>query len=235
MIDYRHHYILVLDTETANTIQLENGRLDMSSTLVYDVGWRIMDTKGHIYRERSYINSDIFIHENDLMQSAYYAHKIPKYKEDIAQGKRILANTYTIHNIMMIDMREFKVKEVCAHNARFDLNALNNIERWTTKSKWRYWFPYGTIWWDSMRMAQSVIGKKPTYRKFCEEHGYLTKTGKLSMTAENLYRFITKNPDFKESHTGLEDVQIESQIILYCYRQKKAMKKLLFEEKKNDV
>ena len=230
-IDRRRHYILVLDTETANTLLLEDGRMDMSSVLMYDAGWQVMDTRGNVYCKRSYVNSDIFIHEAELMQSAYYAKKIPRYKQEIAEGKRILANTYTIHKVMMQDFQEYEIKEVCAHNARFDLTSLNNIERWTTKSKWRYWFPYGTIWWDSMKMAQSVIGKMPTYRKFCEEHGYLTKTGRLSMTAENLYRFITKNPDFQESHTGLEDVEIEAQIVIYCYRQKKAMKKLLFEDR----
>lgn len=230
-IDRRRHYFMVLDTETANTLLLEDGRMDMSSVLMYDAGWQVMDTRGNVYRKRSYVNSDIFIHEAELMQSAYYAKKIPRYKQDIAEGKRILANTYTIHKVMMQDFQEYEIKEVCAHNARFDLTSLNNIERWTTKSKWRYWFPYGTIWWDSMKMAQSVIGKMPTYRKFCEEHGYLTKTRRLSMTAENLYRFITKNPDFQESHTGLEDVEIEAQIVIYCYRQKKAMKKLLFEDR----
>jgi hypothetical protein len=70
----------------------------------------------------------------------------------------------------------------------------------------------------------------PTYRKFCEEYGLLTANGRLSTTAENLYRFIIKDPYFEESHTGLEDVMIEAQIVAYCYRQHKAMKKKLFEK-----
>jgi hypothetical protein len=48
------------------------------------------------------------------------------------------------------------------------------------------------------------------------------------MTAEVLYRFITKDNDFVESHTGLEDVMIEKEILAYCYRQHKKMKKELF-------
>ena len=79
-------------------------------------------------------------------------------------------------------------------------------------------------------MARSVIHNMPTYRKFCEEHGLLTANGRLSTTAENLYRFIIKDPYFEESHTGLEDVMIEAQIVAYCYRQHKAMKKKLFEK-----
>ena len=78
-------------------------------------------------------------------------------------------------------------------------------------------------------MASDVILKMPTYRRFCEEHCLLTKNGRLSATAENLYRFIIKDPTFVESHTGLEDVEIESQILAYCYKQHKKMRKKLYE------
>ena len=229
-IDYRHHYVLVLDTETANTLVDEDGRMDMSSVLMYDCGWSVVDTKGNVYLERSYVNRDIFVYERELMRSAYYAWKIPRYVEDLRNGNRIMANTYEIRQQMLADMELYHIIEVVAHNARFDLNALNGIQRWTTKSQYRYWFPYGTEVWDTMKMARDVIHKMPTYRKFCEEHGLLTANGRLSTTAENLYRFITKNPDFVESHTGLEDVQIEREIMFYCFRQHKKMRKGLWEK-----
>ena len=227
-IDHRHHYVLVLDTETANTLTDEDGKLDMSSVLVYDCGWSVVDTKGNVYEERSFVNRDIFVNERELMQSAYYAKKLPQYFEDIRNGKRIMANTYEIRMAMLADMEKYGISEVCAHNARFDLNALNTTQRYITKSAFRYWFPYGTEIWDTMRMARSVIHKMPTYRKFCEDWDLLTKNGRLSTTAENLYRFIINDPTFEESHTGLEDVQIEREIMWYCFRQHKAMEKRLF-------
>ena len=229
-IDYRHHFIAVVDTETANTLVDDNGKMDMSSVLPYDVGYCIMDTKGRVMVERSFVNSDIFNHEAELMQSAYYAKKIPQYLADIESGKRVVANTYEIRKALLADMALYRVHEVCAHNARFDLTALNNIQRWTTKSKYRFFFPYGTEIWDTMKMARDVIHKMPTYRKFCEENGFLTKNGRLSATAENLYRFIIKDPTFEESHTGLEDVQIEREIFLYCMKQHKKMRKGLWEK-----
>ena len=170
------------------------------------------------------------MYERELMNSAYYGWKIPRYVEDIRNGKRKMASTYEIRKAMLADMERYHITEVVAHNARFDLNALNVIQRWTTKSKYRYWFPYGTEIWDTMKMARDVIHKMPTYRKFCEEHGFLTANGQLSTTAENLYRFITKDPTFKESHTGLEDVQIERVIMFYCFRQHKKMRKGLYEK-----
>jgi hypothetical protein len=47
-------------------------------------------------------------------------------------------------------------------------------------------------------------------------------------TAEILYKFISQDVSFVEEHKGLEDVDIERQILAYCKRQHKAMKKTLF-------
>ena len=229
-IDHRRHYILVVDTETANTIQDENN-LDMSNVLVYDCGWQVVDTHGKVYAEASFVNSDVFVKERELMQSAYYADKIPQYMEDLRTGRRKMATTFEIRRAMLNDMRRFNIKEVAAHNARFDLNALNGTYRYVTKSRFRYWFPFETEIWDTMRMAESVICKMPTYKKFCEENQYFTKTGRLKKTAEILWRFISKNPDFLESHTGLEDVIIEAQIMAYCFKQHKHIDKELFKPK----
>lgn len=229
-IDYRRHYVLVLDTETANTARTADGKLDTSSVLMYDCGWSIVDTKGNVYKEQSFVNRDIFVYERELMNSAYYGWKISRYVEDLRNGKRKMASTYEIRKAMLADMELYHITEVVAHNARFDRDALDTIQRWTTKSKYRYWFPYGTEIWDTMKMARDVIHKMPTYRRFCEEHGFLTANGRLSATAENLYRFIIKDPTFVESHTGLEDVQIEREIMFYCFRQHKKMRKGLYEK-----
>ena len=73
-IDYRRHYVLVLDTETANTFMNKKNQLEIHSALVYDCGWRVMDTRGNVYVERYFVNRDVFVNERDLMKSSYYAH-----------------------------------------------------------------------------------------------------------------------------------------------------------------
>lgn len=244
-IDKRHNYVLMLDTETANTqniiipaetnaegneIKPQRIRPDMSSVLIYDCGWAVVDTHGGLYETASFVNKDIFVHEKDLMQSAYYASKIPQYEEDLRAGRRVMANSYQIRQKMLETLDRYNIGAVAAHNARFDHNALNLLSRWITKSKYRYWFPFGKVEiWDTMRMANDVICKMPTYKEFCIKHGYVTDKGVPRKTAEILYRFITKNLDFKESHTGLEDVLIEAEIMWYCFRQHKEMKKYLYE------
>lgn len=228
-IDHRHIYGIMLDTETANT-HTENGNLDMTDVLFYDIGFQVVDSHGRTYGEKfSFVNSDIFDTRSEMMTSAYYANKIPQYLEDIKNGKRIVANTYEIRRKIFEICEKYNCQFVCAHNARFDSRAVNNTQRYTTKSKYRYFLPKNLEWWDTLKMARSVVGKMPTYREFCEENNYITKNGQLRFTAEILYRFISKNNDFVESHTGLEDVEIETEILRYCHRQHKAMKKKLWE------
>lgn len=247
-MDKRRHYILMLDTETANTltetvpavlddegniIEPEKTRMDMSCVLVYDCGWAVVDTAGNIYETASYVNRDIFVHERDLMRTAYYNWKIPRYIEEIRAGQRIMADTWEIRRAMLDTIQRYGIKEVCAHNARFDCNALNVLSRYTTASKFRYWFPFDSVeWWDTMKMAQDTICQMPTYKEFCREHGFTLPNGAPRKTAEILYRYITGNIDFEESHTGLEDVLIEAEIMFYCFRQHKPMRKLLFENKR---
>ena len=240
-MDKRRHYILVLDTETANTIEeiytkkdgSEGQRLIMDYALVYDIGYAVTDTHGNIYETGSYINKDIFYSMQDIMASAYYAWKIPMYEAGIASGERKLTTTIGMKRIIARVINKWGIKEVCAHNSRFDLNATNVTLRYITKSASRYFFPYGVTIWDSMKMAEDTIAKQKSYIRFCEEHNFLSKRYRRpSLTAEALYAYITHNPDFKESHTALEDVLIETQIVAACYKQHKSMRKKLYGEAK---
>ena len=231
-IDNRHNYLLCLDTETANTIsEMVNGknRLNMDNVLFYDLGGKVIDTKGRVYETFSFVNADIYLREKELMNSSYYAHKLPQYEQGLRDGSRIMRTTLGIKSYIKALCDAYGIKTAVAQNARFDKNALDTTLRYVTKSKYRYFLPYGVDWWDTMKMARSVMHKMPTYRKFCEANGYITKSGQLSATAENLYRFIIKDTTFEESHTGLEDVEIEIQIMLYCFRQHKPMRKKLYE------
>lgn len=226
-MDRRIKYRIVIDTETC-PVDTEFEGVSPYNMWVYDAAWAVVDKRGSVYKTRSFVVDEIFNHETELMQSAYYAKKIPQYKKEIAQGLRIVASFYEIRQALLEDIAEFEVTEIYAHNMRFDYGTLNNTQRWLTKSKFRYFFPYGMEICDTLKMSRQVIGKMPTYRKFCEENGYLTKNGQLRFTAEILFRFISKNNDFVESHTGLEDVMIEKEILAYCFKQHKKMERHLW-------
>lgn len=222
----------MLDTETCNGRMIDN-KLDLSDSLVYDIGWQVIDKKGNVYARHSYIVREIY-YEPELMRSAYYAAKIPMYEQDIAEGRRIVLDLYYIRKMLLHDCRIFNIKAIVAHNARFDYNALNTTQRWITKSKYRYFLPYGVPLYDTMKMALDVIVPLKGYINFCERNNYMTKHKKPRprVTAEILYRYLSGDNNFVENHTGLEDVEIESYIFAVCMSKHKKMQKLLWNDKK---
>ena len=228
-MDKRIRYLIGLDTETCNGL-VDGDKLDLSQSLVYDIGWVVTDRRGNIYRERSFVIYETFVGMKDVMSSAYYAEKIPNYWDEIQNGQRKLARFFTVYRTFLADMKEFSVNTVFAHNARFDLNALNNTIRYISKSNRRYFFPYNTEIWDTLKMARQTIGRQKSYRNWCFRNNYVTKhrSPQVRLTAEILYRYITGCDEFVESHTGLEDVRIETKILVQCFRQHKKMDKRLF-------
>lgn len=229
MIDKRKSYYVVLDTETC-PIDKDYEGVSASNMFVYDCGFAVCDKKGNIYEEYSFVNRDIFYGEKNLMRSAYYAEKLPQYYMDIKSGKRKVASLYEIRKTLADVMKRYNTNIVIAYNARFDDVALNTTQRWETKSKYRWFLPYGTIIWDSMKMVQDVVAKTPTYIRFCKENGFLTKhkSPRPQIKAETVYRYITQDTDFIENHTGLEDVKIETAIFAYCMAKHKKMRKELY-------
>lgn len=218
-IDKRKKYIMVLDTETCNSLE---------EPLVYDIGWAVVDKQGNIYKSKSYIVAEIFFGEKDLMTSSYYAEKIPMYLEDIKVGNRKVASYYEIRKQLFEDMEEFGVEVVSAYNARFDVKALNFTSKWISEKP--YFFPYNQQIWCIMKMATDTICKQKMYDYFCKSNGFLTnhKTPQNRRTAEVVYRYIENDTDFIESHTALEDVEIETAIMAHCFRQHKPMRKNLW-------
>ena len=225
-MDKRINYKIVLDTETCPLEQTDE--ITPWNMFVYDIGWAIVDKRGNVYKTQSFINADIFLDEKELMKSAYYSEKIPKYWEDIKSGIRQLRSFYNIKKQLLGDIAEYGVKEIYAHNMRFDYGSLQNTQRWLTKSKYRYFFPKGIEICDTLKMARQVLKDSKMYRVWCEQNGYITKNNQCRFSAEVLYRYITGNNDFIESHTGLEDVMIEKDILAYCCSRHKKMVRQLW-------
>ena len=218
-IDRRKNYYIVFDTETAN---------GLDDPIVYDLGGAVVDKKGNVYETFSFIIYEVFCEMKDLMQSAYYAEKIPMYEKQIANGERKIVKYATAKKHIAKLAKKYNIKAMIAHNARFDYRSTTKTQRYLTKSKYRFFLPYGIELWDTMKMANDTICKQVHYKEFCYNNGYLTKNGRVRKTAEILYRYITGNNDFIESHTGLEDVMIEKEIFIHCLRQHKSMRKKCF-------
>lgn len=202
-------YVIVLDTETANSLD---------DPFCYDIGWAVVDlSTGEMAKTESYAVAEIFLDSN-LMTSAYFAEKIPSYWDEIKFGNRKLARLRTIRRTLAEDCKAFGIKEIYAHNARFDYRSCNLTQRYLTSSKHRFFFPYGIKICDTLKMARKAFANDEAYNEFCTTNGYKTKNGQNRFTAEVIYRFLTNDTSFEESHKGLDDVKIEKEILCECVR-----------------
>lgn len=216
-IDRRRKYVLVLDIETANIAE---------DALAYDVGFAVADKKGNIYETHSYMVAEMFLdnYNKPLMNTAYYAEKIPQYWEDYKMGKRKLASILTIRRIVQQVMKKYCITDVFAYNANFDKSGLDRTVRYLTKSNVRFFFPCGTEIHCIWNMATQVICQQKTYFEKAIAHNWISEKGNLQTSAEVVFAYISGNPDFQEEHTGLEDVTIETKIMAKCFAQHKKMK-----------
>lgn len=198
----------IIDVETANTTDC---------ALTYDVSMIFVDDDDNIMDERAYVVRDIFCNERELMKNAYYADKMPEYIADLRNGDRRMIDFMDMwHEVNML-MRRYDCHTVAAYNCNFDRNALNNTLRYISKSKYRWFFPYGTEFICIWNMACNTICQTSEYKTFAETSRYYSNHGKnYRATAETVYAFLTNNPLFNEEHKGLEDVKIERVIFNKC-------------------
>ena len=95
-IDKRKKYIMVVDTETANSLEYP---------VVYDLGIAITDKTGKIYESYSFVISDVYDIPG-LMETAYYKEKIAtNYEPGLASGKyrKGLKNPFG-YDIMLLEI-----------------------------------------------------------------------------------------------------------------------------------
>lgn len=84
-------------------------------------------------------------------------------------------------------------------------------------------YPLFDIW----ALACEYIMDSDEYRDFAWDEGLLTDSGKYYKTsAEVAYRFISRNREFVEAHTALDDAEIESEILASIIRKDKKKLKM---------
>jgi hypothetical protein len=191
---------LILDTET----------ISLDKPFVYDLGYTIADADGNIIAKKSYVITQIW-NNKELFATSYYAAKKPlyisrlksKYSKKVSWGNamRYLAN----------DIKKYGVTEIFAYNSRFDTRALNFMCAW-----YKVVNGLGDFKINDIMKYIAPITETEDYKNFCESNGYMTahKIPQCQKKAETLYRYLTKNVDFTEEHTGLEDSLIELEILM---------------------
>ena len=218
-MDRRRNYYITIDTETCG---------DLGSPLVYDIGFTIHDKRGTIYERKSYVVREIFYGQWRMMKTAYYAEKIPMYKDGIKEGKWTVESFWAIRKEIFSLMREYRIKAVIAYNAGFDTRALNCTLNFLSKFETgQTFFDERTTVWCSWGMACETIFRQRTFFKFANKEQWISEAGNVKTSAEIAHRYICREFGFEEAHTALEDALIETQIFAKCISCHKPMTKTI--------
>ena len=205
--------ILIVDVETCGPF---------GASKVYDLGVAVVErTTGRVHDTRSFVVPEVYYGKSHEMQTAYYADKLPMYARGIDSGMWTVERFHVIRSIVHDLMERYNVRRVFAYNMRFDRDALDFTTWGISKGACNRFFPAGTVFCDIWTAACTTIMRQKGYRKFCESQGFVSEAGNLRTSAEVCYAYINRIPTFEESHTGLEDVMIERDILLHAIRQHK--------------
>lgn len=209
------HFYLTLDTETCGSL---------GQPLVYDIGYTIHDKEGNIYEKRSYVVREIFYGQWKKMKTAYYADKLPQYKEGIKRGEWNVASFWSIRKEIFSLMKDYKVKAVIAYNAGFDCRALNSTINFLSKfEEEQTFFPKNTVVWDSWHMSCQTVLLQKRFFKDAYQNEWVSECGNVKTSAEVAYKYLNKEHDFEEEHTALADAIIETFIFAKCVAMHKKM------------
>lgn len=193
--------VLVLDTET----------LGIYDPSVYDLGYLIYDTVDGTLVARDYITKEIYDNPKK-MQTAYYYNKLPIYEERLADGYCKKTKWTYILRMLQRDINKYKPDGIYAYNSSFDTRAIaKTCELFKTKNPTADGIT--DIW---KGLTDPHITETEDYKKFCRANGFMTKhkRPRCQAKAETVYRFLTRQTDYVEQHTALEDSKIELAILL---------------------
>jgi hypothetical protein len=200
----------VFDTET----------IGISPKLVYDLGLIICDRQGNPIAKKSWIIREI-ITDPKIMLGAYYAAKtFSHYIPAIADGKLSLFSFDDARREFNAMISEHNAKTICAYNIAFDRKAMRETAQHVghVGAFLNEKINFADLWLASCR----TIAATKKYKTFCHDNGKVSPAGNVRTNAETVFSYLKQNPAFVESHTALEDCEIESEILGAINRRKRA-------------
>lgn len=218
--DKRVKKVLVIDTETTPLVKSEGFNRNQ---VVFDIGFIVADKKGNKFIKRSYLVDEIFTN-TEIMQNAYYWEKYPNYLRGLGKGDFQLKKWFDILVELQHLIEEYNITEVYAYNIAFDMEMMGRTNKYLRGRRFGLFddMAINCIW----GMSAETICQQATFKRMVREREIFTASKKyLSTSAETVYKYISNDWEFKEHHTGLQDVEIEVEIMAHCFKQHKKMSK----------
>ena len=208
----KERYLMFIDVETIGTLNVKE------SVLPFEIGMKIFDLeKLKVVKERSYLVRKFF-NNKYIMLSTFSATKYPNYFEKLENDKRY--KTMSVNDIskdIEKNAQRYNIKIMVAHNGNFDKTSMARLfEDFGVDN------PFENIDLLDTQEISKVITFSKAYTEFClankdrlnsvKDSCFITNSGRVRITAQAIYCYISNNSQFEEAHTGLEDIDIEIEI-----------------------
>lgn len=208
----KQKYIMFIDVETIGSLYVSE------SVLPFEIGMKVVDIENlKIVKEKSYLVRKFF-NNKYIMLSTFSATKYPEYLKKIETDKRYkLMSVNDISKDIEKIAQRYNIKVMTAHNGNFDKTAMARLfDDFGTDN------PFENIdLLDTLELSKVITFSKD-YADYCIAHKdrlndmkescFITNSGRVRITAQAIYCYITNNSQFQEAHTGLEDIDIEIEI-----------------------
>lgn len=208
----KQKYIMFIDVETIGSLYVSE------SVLPFEIGMKVVDTENmKIVKEKSYLVRKFF-NNRYIMLSTFSATKYPEYLKKVDTDKRYkLMSVNDISKDIEKIAQRYNIKVMTAHNGNFDKTAMARLfDDFGVDN------PFENIdLLDTLELSKVITFSKD-YANYCIAHKdrlndmkescFITNSGRVRVTAQAIYCYITNNSQFQEAHTGLEDIDIEIEI-----------------------
>jgi len=192
------HYLL-FDTET----------VDVSDLSIFDIGFIVFNESYEIVHKQRLVFKEIVDNEERFKKCYYYSNK--DFYKDLEKHE------YPDLKITLNKLiKEYNIKGLFAFNIDFDIRSLHyTFKRYELskdgidKTKLK---KHGIELYDIIDIFLMNVDIKK-YTKYCLEKNFITEKGNIKYTAEVINRYILNRDDVVETHTALEDCEIEFNII----------------------
>jgi len=203
---------LTMDTETTGLA---------SRSFVFDFAY-VIATRNKIILERKFLVREVITNPRIMLGALYnkdwrammggklFTHYIPGLNN----------STLKIHGWREVldqlrdDILTYNVDVFVAYNLPFDLNAMQKTHNMVVEKQLDFSRLTLLCLWE---FSCVTVCREQTYHNLCwqlgKDAGWITPANNIRTNAEKVYAYLTGNFDFVESHTALEDAQIETEIL----------------------
>lgn len=215
--------IIVLDTETSKP-EAGDYRFAQDTNLVFDIGFTVIDEDTYEIKHRYNALVEEIYTDHEIMHNFFFGDEaLQWYEKQVQEGAIPVKPAAQITKEVQEIVKKYDVMIITAYNATFDVEAIKDT--WRDLHAGEIFNFDDMIVWDIYHMACQALEHDDNYTIAAVENGFVTNKGNIQATAEAVYSYIKKDPNFVEDHTALSDAEIESEILAW----------LLEIEKKNNM